>query len=211
MRRHPQQVRQGHGHYLPPSQLPGHGVGPAHHHGQHPHDPHAQAQHPPPQVAAAALAAPPPPGAASHLTSTTFASLPLSAASQRALVEVLRFTHLTEVQDATLPAVRRDFIRRLSAGIAACRLVGRTVLRAIPPLSIRQGNCQRSGPCVWRYRNACCWRLRRGPPGTPQILAGGDVMARAKTGTGKTMGFLIPSVEALVRRERRKGDMLARA
>jgi superfamily II DNA/RNA helicase len=31
------------------------------------------------------------------------------------------------------------------------------------------------------------------------VLAGGDVMARAKTGTGKTMAFLIPAIEGLVR------------
>mmetsp|Transcript_2024 Transcript_2024/g.4879 ORF Transcript_2024/g.4879 Transcript_2024/m.4879 type:complete len:572 (+) Transcript_2024:63-1778(+) len=32
------------------------------------------------------------------------------------------------------------------------------------------------------------------------ILDGADILARAKTGTGKTLGFLIPTVEALVRR-----------
>eukprot|EP00887_Chlorella_sp_A99_P001294 scaffold14.g1294.t1 len=72
----------------------------------------------------------------SYLTDTTFASLPLAAPTQRALAEVLRFTHLTAVQEATLPAV----------------------------------------------------------------LQGGDVMAKAKTGTGKTMAFLIPALESLCRR-----------
>ena len=33
----------------------------------------------------------------------------------------------------------------------------------------------------------------------PVILQGGDVMAKAKTGTGKTMAFLIPAVEGLVK------------
>lgn len=32
----------------------------------------------------------------------------------------------------------------------------------------------------------------------PTILQGRDVMAKAKTGTGKTMGFLVPSIEKLV-------------
>lgn len=125
-----QQVRHGHAPYLPPSQLQQnhpthHGAQQQH---QYPHVPHHAPHHhaPPP----AAL-----PGPARHLTTTTFASLPLSPASQKALGEVLGFTHLTEVQNATLPAV----------------------------------------------------------------LAGGDVMARAKTGTGKTMAFLIPAIEALVR------------
>lgn len=91
---------------------------PAHHHHSagyahysHTHLP----QHPPP----AAAPAPPRP---SHLTDVTFASLPLAPESQRALSEVLGFSHLTAVQHATLPS----------------------------------------------------------------ILAGGDVMAKAKTGTGKT-------------------------
>jgi ATP-dependent RNA helicase MSS116 len=34
----------------------------------------------------------------------------------------------------------------------------------------------------------------------PIILKGYDVLARAKTGTGKTMGFLLPAVEKMVRR-----------
>ena len=49
-------------------------------------------------------------------------------------------------------------------------------------------------------------RRSRAPPPPPpphppsaQVLAGGDVMARAKTGTGKTMAFLIPAIEGLVR------------
>lgn len=101
------QVRQGHGHYLPPSQL--HGAQPSHqqqqqHHGHHEqhHAPGHAHHHGHHQQAAVAA---PPPGAARHLTSTTFASLPLSPSSQRALAEVLRFTHLTEVQNATLPVV----------------------------------------------------------------------------------------------------------
>lgn len=144
-RRHaPQVVRQGHGHYLPPAQL--HAGLPGHQqqqqqHGQHEqHHGHGHGHHGQPHHQAAVAA--PAPGAARHLTSTTFASLPLSPSSQRALAEVLRFTHLTEVQNATLPAV----------------------------------------------------------------LAGGDVMARAKTGTGKTMAFLIPAIEALVRAPPRQGD-----
>ena len=106
-RRAPQVVRQGHGHYLPPSQL--HGAQPSHHQQQQQHGHHEQ-HHAPGHAhhhghhQQAAVAAPPP-GAARHLTSTTFASLPLSPSSQRALAEVLRFTHLTEVQNATLPVV----------------------------------------------------------------------------------------------------------
>lgn len=71
--------------------------------------------------------------ALSHLTHAKFSDLAISHASQRALAEVLGFTFLTEVQNATLP----------------------------------------------------------------HILSGVDVMAKAKTGTGKTMGFLIPAVEHL--------------
>lgn len=54
---------------------------------------------------AAPVTAPAVPPKSAHLTSTTFASLPLSPASQRALHEVLRFENLTEVQNETLPAV----------------------------------------------------------------------------------------------------------
>lgn len=39
----------------------------------------------------------------------------------------------------------------------------------------------------------------------PAVLDGGDVMARAKTGTGKTMAFLIPAIEALCRNPPSKG------
>jgi ATP-dependent RNA helicase MSS116 len=31
----------------------------------------------------------------------------------------------------------------------------------------------------------------------PACLAGGDVLAKAKTGTGKTIGFLIPVIESV--------------
>ncbi len=70
---------------------------------------------------------------ASHLSDTTFASLPISAASKRAVAEVLRFERLTAVQAATLPG----------------------------------------------------------------LLRGRDVLAKARTGTGKTVAFLLPAVEAL--------------
>lgn len=69
-----------------------------------------------------------------HLTATRFASLPLAEASQRALADVLGFSCLTEVQNATLPI----------------------------------------------------------------IMDGKDVLAKAKTGTGKTIAFLLPSIEGLV-------------
>ena len=41
----------------------------------------------------------------------------------------------------------------------------------------------------------------------PTILHGNDVLAKAKTGTGKTMGFLIPSVENLVRTPAKRGTI----
>jgi ATP-dependent RNA helicase MSS116 len=70
-----------------------------------------------------------------HLTDSTFASLPISDPSKRAILEVLGFQFMTEVQAATLPVV----------------------------------------------------------------LRGEDVLAKAKTGTGKTIAFLLPAVEALHR------------
>lgn len=95
------QVKPGHGPYLAPQQLQQaqptfHGQQQQHMHA-HPAPPHHGGhggQHAAPQ-----------PTATRHLTATTFASLPLSPASQKALHEVLGFTHLTEVQNATLPAV----------------------------------------------------------------------------------------------------------
>lgn len=130
----PQVVRQGHGHYLPPAQL--HGSLPGHqaqqHHAQyeqqHPHGHPHHAHHHPPAVAA------PPPGAARHLTTTTFASLPLSPASQRALAEVLRFTHLTEVQNATLPAVSWAGV------VCGVQVAGALACRPAAPVSALPGH-----------------------------------------------------------------------
>ena len=69
-----------------------------------------------------------------HLTSAAFASLKLSAATQRAIHEVLGYETMTAVQEQTLPVA----------------------------------------------------------------LAGKDVIAKAKTGTGKTIGFLLPTIERLL-------------
>jgi ATP-dependent RNA helicase MSS116, mitochondrial len=71
----------------------------------------------------------------SFLSDQTYAGVApkLSAATNRAMGEAFRFTHLSKVQAATLDT----------------------------------------------------------------LLAGGDVFARAKTGSGKTLGFLIPTVERL--------------
>lgn len=76
--------------------LHGHQQQHGHHHAPPPHHGH-QAHHLP--------AAPGGAERSRYLTNTTFASLPLAPATQRALAEVLRFSHLTEVQEATLPAV----------------------------------------------------------------------------------------------------------
>eukprot|EP00667_Euglena_gracilis_P006073 EG_transcript_6122 len=79
-------------------------------------------------------ASPPPPGRdVKHLTTTQFASMPLCAATQRALREAMGHTYATEVQHNCIPAA----------------------------------------------------------------LAGHDVVGQAKTGTGKTLAFLIPVIEAL--------------
>ena len=68
-----------------------------------------------------------------HLTSASFAALPLSAPTQRAIAEVLRYEQMTLVQEQTLPVA----------------------------------------------------------------LRGTDVIAKAKTGTGKTIGFLLPTIERI--------------
>ena len=217
-RRHaPQVVRQGHGHYLPPAQL--HAGLPGHQqqqqqHGQHEqHHGHGHGHHGQPHHQAAVAA--PAPGAARHLTSTTFASLPLSPSSQRALAEVLRFTHLTEVQNATLPAVSAwwacfsRLLRRPNA-----RAAGKLFRNVCPRIDIwyRWRLCPlKDGMNCWMVQNSCmlishaCMlpmaasEKASTPTWSLQVLAGGDVMARAKTGTGKTMAFLIPAIEALVR------------
>ena len=41
----------------------------------------------------------------------------------------------------------------------------------------------------------------------PHITRGVDVLARAKTGSGKTVGFTLPSIELLMKNEVRKGDV----
>ena len=69
-----------------------------------------------------------------HLTETTFASLPISALTKRAIAEILCYQTLTAVQAETLPLA----------------------------------------------------------------LQGMDLIAKAKTGTGKTMGFLLPTIERVV-------------
>ena len=68
-----------------------------------------------------------------HLTEVTFASLPISANSKRAVAEVLRYETCTAVQAQTLPLA----------------------------------------------------------------LQGTDLIAKAKTGTGKTIGFLLPTIERI--------------
>ena len=70
-----------------------------------------------------------------HMTEVTFASLPLSDKTKRAVLEVLRYELLTQVQAQTLPLA----------------------------------------------------------------LEGKDLIAKAKTGTGKTVGFLLPTIERLAR------------
>ncbi len=81
--------------------------------------------------------------ASAHLTDSRFDALPLAAETRRALSEVLGFSHMTQVQAATLPV----------------------------------------------------------------ILEGHDVIAKAKTGTGKTMAFLIPCVEQLAKQGARLGNV----
>ena len=81
-----------------------------------------------------------------HLTASSFGSLPLSAPTQRAISEVLRYERMTLVQEQTLPVA----------------------------------------------------------------LRGVDVIAKAKTGTGKTIGFLLPTVERLASLAHTSGGSLPR-
>ena len=76
-----------------------------------------------------------------HLTETTFASLPISALTKRAIAEVLCYQTLTKVQAETLPLA----------------------------------------------------------------LQGIDLIAKARTGTGKTVAFLLPTIERLLAAGARPG------
>ena len=76
-----------------------------------------------------------------HLTETTFASLPISALTKRAIAEVMRYQTLTKVQAETLPLA----------------------------------------------------------------LQGVDLIAKARTGTGKTVAFLLPTIERLLAAGARPG------
>ena len=71
----------------------------------------------------------------SYMTQSLFAVLPISIQSKRAIAEVMQYSNMSIVQEASLPT----------------------------------------------------------------ILLGKDVLVKAKTGTGKTLGFLIPSVELLIK------------
>ena len=77
-----------------------------------------------------------------HLTETTFASLPISALTKRAVAEVLCYQTLTKVQAETLPLA----------------------------------------------------------------LQGIDLIAKARTGTGKTVAFLLPTIERLLAAGARPGS-----
>ena len=77
-----------------------------------------------------------------HLTETTFASLPISALTKRAVAEVLCYQTLTKVQAETLPLA----------------------------------------------------------------LQGVDLIAKARTGTGKTVAFLLPTIERLLAAGARPGS-----
>ena len=77
-----------------------------------------------------------------HLTETTFASLPISALTKRAIAEVLCYQTLTKVQAETLPLA----------------------------------------------------------------LQGIDLIAKARTGTGKTVAFLLPTIERLLAAGARPGS-----
>lgn len=72
-----------------------------------------------------------------HLSEQTFASLDILPQTKKALAEVLKFTHLTKVQAATLP----------------------------------------------------------------EVMKGGDVLAKAKTGSGKTVGFMLPTIENIAKKK----------
>ena len=72
----------------------------------------------------------------SYMTQSLFADLPISVQSKKAIADVMRYSNLSVVQEASLPT----------------------------------------------------------------ILNGVDVLVKAKTGTGKTLGFLIPSVELLIKK-----------
>ena len=41
----------------------------------------------------------------------------------------------------------------------------------------------------------------------PVMLTGADIVCKAKTGTGKTLAFLIPAIEALIRRPAPPGSV----
>lgn len=206
MQRHQHEApgrRNAQGHYLPPAQL--HQGNPhtltQHQQQQKNHGApggHFQAGHYTAAQAAAAVLAAPVAKKAAHLADTTFASLPLSPASQRALSETLGFTHLTEVQDATLPAVRwgaAGSCRRRPLHFPPPSLILLLARLCLCGLSALIKCCLVPYPCKLPVPAAlpaappsCVPTLLALPAAPPrQVLDGGDVMARAKTGTGKTM------------------------
>ena len=102
-------------------------------------------------------------------------------------MQVFGYTYMSEVQDKAIPLA-------LEGRCAFCRPAQQPQAAAGSALRVRSGAAT---PQVRGARPRAHANLL--PAGAPDAPSSRDVLAKAKTGTGKTLAVLIPAVERLSR------------
>lgn len=145
----------------------------------------------------------------SQITTAQFNDLAVSKNTQAAISDVLGYANMTKVQEQSIPVCLTGAI--LSASMVKCN----ASLAAKSQARKKEGSDQRSTQNILKSLGARDLPLPQ-PFFFPAAVCmachvlhsrdqGVDVLAKAKTGTGKTVAFLIPAIERAAKRGNGRG------